>query len=229
MPERDGNTLPSEQTRFNLQGRERRDPLASELLNIGLRGLNRVGRMPYALESHVFAVANKDYEQAVEAFRYGLYEAAMVMARATIDAALYSSKYTVIDKISGFEVDMGGGISSHSTHKGGIVSWETLDKEARVLGLSLKKRRELYKIRDRYGNLAAHGAARHMTDAIRYTGLSEEQRKQVKAPKWFIQERDAYQVLKRTARFLVYIRRTYAIRTLTSLKFTRKPFSSLVQ
>ena len=219
MPEKDGNTLPSEQTRFNLQGLERRQKLANELLDIGLRGLNRSGVMPYALEAHVFGVANKDYEEAVEAYRYGLYEASMVMVRATIDAALYASKYTVVDKIEGFERRMGGSLGSHSSCRKRRIEWEDLEPEAKSLGLNLKRRRELYRIRDRYGNLSAHNAARQMADTIKYASLSEEERKRVKPPKWFIKESDAYQVLKRTGKYLAYIRRVYALRTLKALNW----------
>ncbi len=209
MPESDGNLLPHEQQRFNLQGLKQRQLLADELLDIGLRGLNRVGVLPYSLEAHVFAFANKSYEEAVEAFRYGLYFASMVMVRATIDAALYVSKYTVIDKIEGFDKRIGGSISSHINCRKEQIKWKDLESEAKALGFNLKRIHELYRIRDRYGNLSAHNAERYTKDIIKYAGLSEEQRKRVKPPKGFISERDAYHVLKRTGRFLAQIRRAY--------------------
>ena len=217
MPEPDGNTLPHEQRHFNMQNINYRNPRADELLDIGLKGLNRISRMPYALEVHVFGVANKDYEEAVEAYRYGLYEASMVMVRATIDAALYASKYTVVHKIEGFERRTGGSLGSHNSCRKRRIKWKDLESEAKVLGLNLKRRQELYRIRDRYGNLSAHNAARQMADTIKYASLSEEEQKRVKPPKWFIKESDAYQVLKRTGKYLAYIRRTYAIRTIKAL------------
>ena len=58
-----------------------------------------------------------------------------------------------------------------------------------------------------------------MADTIKYASLSEEERKRVKPPKWFIKESDAYQVLKRTGKYLAYIRRVYALRTLKALNW----------
>jgi hypothetical protein len=220
MPEFDGNVLPHEQQHFNLQGLERRQPLADELLDIGLKGLNRASRMPYSLEAHVFVFANKNYEEAVEAFRYGLNVASMVMVRTTIDASLYASKYTVIDKIEGFERRMGGSISFHNNCCKKRVEWKDLKPELKALGFNLKRRNELCRIRDRYGNLSAHNAARYTADIIKYASLSEEQRKRVKPPKGFISERDAYRVLKRTGRFLAQIRQTYAKKTLKTLNWS---------
>ena len=216
MPDSEGSALPSEQHHFNLDGLEGRNRLADEVLDIGLRGLNKTTRMPYALEAHVFSVANKNYEQAVEAFRYGLNEPSMVMVRATIDAMLFAAGYTVIDNIRGFEVRMGGTMGSHIKQVERI-KWRDLSKTAKELGINLKRRRQLYRIRDRYGNFAAHNAARQMSDLIKYSKLSEEERRRVKPPKWSIKERDAYYVLKQTGRSLAYVRRTYALRTLKSL------------
>ena len=94
--------------------KEERERIADILLNLGLFGLARAA----TIESNVFSIANANYNQATECFRYEAYEATAVMARATIDAALYASKYTITDEIRGFESGMEGSTSSHSIAKG---------------------------------------------------------------------------------------------------------------
>jgi hypothetical protein len=239
MPEPDGNTLPHEQPHFNLQGIEQRRPRADELLDIGLKGLNKTGVLPFAIESFCFTTANKNYEEAVESYRYGLYEAAMVMVRATIDAALCASKYMRVDTISNFDRDMGGSLSGHwikiiyekevELRQLGITvkvikqkrigSWHDLREEAETLGIAPDEIDELNRIRDRYGNFSAHNAIIQMEENHKYALLSEEQRRLVKKPKWFITESQAYYILRRTGQFLAHIRGAYTLRTLNSLNW----------
>ncbi len=211
MPEQDGKILPSEQKHFNLQGLEARSLKADELLDIGLKGLNRTSKLPFALEAQIFITANKNYQQAVECFRYGLYEPSMVMARTTIDAVLYHSKYNITDEINGH-------ISSHIKWTKGGGKWKKLAEEARALGLSQKTIRQIERLRDNYGNFSAHNAERQMYENYKYSTLSESERRLVKKPKWFIDERTAYYVLKATGKFLVKVRKTYASRVIKSPK-----------
>ena len=159
------------------------------LLNIGLKNLNRT-TLFFSLESHVFITANKNYQQAVECFRYGLYEAAMVMARATIDAALYASKYHVIDKIEGYDKGMGGNISGHYTSKGlrKEGSWAELKKEAEVLTVNVNMLKEAKEIRDSYSNFSVHNAARQMEETMAYAKLDEKHRETAAKPKWQISQ-----------------------------------------
>lgn len=211
MPEQDGNTLPSEQQHFNLNRLDERSKQADELLNLGLKGLNRV-ILPFVLEASVFHIANKNYQQAVECFRYGLFEAAMVMARATIDAALYESKYEQTTEIKGYQ-GAGGTMSSTKTAKGTRAEgmWNVLSEHAKEIGLSLDIVDE---VRDDYGNFAAHNAARSMEELHKYILLSEEERKTAKPPKWFIKEEDAYLILEKTATILTSIRSAYSQQTI---------------
>ena len=218
MPEQDGNTLPSEQTHFNLQGLKIRSLKADELLDLGLKGLNRSSKLPFALEAHIFITANKNYQQAVECFRYGLYEPSMVMVRATIDAVLYHSKYNITDMINNFDRDMGGSISSHIKWTNGGGKWEKLVEEARVLGLNHKVIRQIERLRDNSGNFSAHNAERQMYENYKYATLSESERRAVKKPKLFIDERTAYYVLKATGKFLVKVRKLYVSRAISSLR-----------
>lgn len=209
MPEPDGNTLPSEQTHFNLQGIEGREKPANELLDLGLLGLNRIDELPFAIEASTFRVANMNYQHAVECYRYGLYDAAMVMARATVDAALYSSKYSKINEINNFDKKMGGSLGSQWTSKGlrSEGQWPELKIEAERLSLNMD---DVNEIRDEYGNFSAHNLARQMQELHEYTNLSEKERETAKKPKFFIDAPKAYSILKKTAIILARIRRVYA-------------------
>ena len=242
MPESDGNPLPSEQSYFNLQGIEERQVKANSLKDLGLLGLNR-HTLPFVIESFAFGTANKNYEEAVECYRYGLYEASMVMARATIDAALFISKYLIIDQITGYDRGMGGGLGGHWNLKKTKIlrkecnikleslginvkidakmkrlgEWKELYEEAKTLNFSLKERGRIERIRERYGNFSAHNAEAQMEENQRYASLSEAERITAKKPKWIITESDAYYIIRQTGMFLSYIRRTYANRSIRLL------------
>lgn len=220
MPDAQNFSLPSEDRNFHLKNAEESYPIvkqtrekkADELLNLGLFGLNRAGRTRSAtLESNVFVMANANYQQATVCFRYEAFEAAMVMARATIDAALYASKYTVIDEIRGFEIGMGGSTTSHSVAKGTRAegAWESLREEAKVLGVKERRLKQIERIRDRYCNFSAHNASKQMQELQEYAKLNEAQRARARKPKWYISQRIAELILKETAKFLIDIRKGY--------------------
>ena len=218
MPESDGNALPSEQRCFNLDGMERRDPMANQLLDLGLKGLNRTTILPFSMESFMFQVANRNFQQAVECYRYGLYEAAMVMTRAAIDAALYESKYTILDHVTGFD-GYGGSAGKHSSALGVRKEgkWKMLSNEAIILGFNKRARKQMEASRDDYGNFAAHSAARHDQEIKIYSMLTEDVRKYRRPPKWAVSEKDAFRILKQTAKFLIKIREISTRRALESV------------
>ncbi len=240
MPEADGTVLPSEQTHFHLQGIEARGPKADHLLDIGLLGLNR-HTLPFAIEPVVFGTANKNYEEAIESYRYGEYGAAMVMARATIDAALFASKYHSIDNITGYTGEGGGSMGGHWNlarkqrtvvfeplnitlkvdTKAGLGIWKNLREEAKALGFSLKEVNRMDRIRDRYGNFSAHNAETQMEENQRYANLPEDERTTARRPKWVIKEPEAYYILEQTGKFLASIRRGYANRAIQLLASAR--------
>jgi hypothetical protein len=236
MPEVDGTVLPSEHTHFHLQGIEAREPKADHLLNIGLMGLNK-GGLPFVVEPFAFATANKNYEEAVESYRYGMYWAAMVMARATIEAALFTSKYLSVDTITGYAGEGGGSMGGHWNlvrkqrtvtfeplnitikidAQARLGAWKNLREEAKALGFSFKEINRMDRLRDRYGNFSAHNVELQMEENQRYANLPSDERATARKPKWAIREPEAYYILEQTGRFLASIRRKYANRAIELL------------
>lgn len=193
---------PSKQHHSNLRGIKARNVFADKLLDSGLKGLNDTEHVRPSIEAFIFDAGNENYQQAVECFRHGLYDAAMVMARATLDAALYESKYTILDKVT-----RDGGIYSHHTSKGlrGEGSWHILSAEARELGMNAKQETKLKVIWDEYGSFSAHNAQRRIEGMI---NASKGLHRQIFAT----EESAAYEILKQTCELLVFIRKAFVKR-----------------
>ncbi|MDE1865754.1 MAG: hypothetical protein KGH94_03930 [Candidatus Micrarchaeota archaeon] len=211
MPEKDGNVLPSENRKYRLESEQlsqpnklkRREKEADKILDIAFIGLNRPRRFA---ERSFFDVPNKVFEEAVECFRYGQFEASMILVRSTIDAALYVSRWFEITKI---RINPAGGTSEFKSVCKGIRSegaWNELRNQAEKLGYTEEKIKWIEHIREKYGNFSAHIAEKRIQESFNYSKLSEEERRDVPTPRNFTSEEEAKKVLNKVAHLLVDIR-----------------------
>ncbi|MCW6159689.1 MAG: hypothetical protein LVQ95_01205 [Candidatus Micrarchaeales archaeon] len=148
-------------------------------------------------EAELFAMADSNFNEAIESYRHGRLQPALVMARSTLDAALFASRYP-----------------NGAQGVRGEDSWEELVDQASGLGFSGDEIREMKRIR-LLGSHAVHAGSRYNRSMQELAGLGEDEKKRVLDNKqMFTNEKMALEALEKTADFLVEIRK----RTMEAMK-----------
>lgn len=140
-------------------------------------------------EAELFAIADSNFNEAVESFRHGRLQAALVMSRATIDAALFASRYP-----------------KGSPGERGEEKWVELKDQARMLGFDDREINDIRRVR-MLGSLAVHSGSRYNEAMKELAGLPAKERQKLLAKnEMFTNAKMVGEQLEKTAKLLVEIR-----------------------